>query len=341
MEDDAHLIKLFADEKRKDGLKESSIKAQTSILENMRRELGIPFAEVSKLDFTKWLHSKPLTDNSKRQYRDHISRFYRWGIDKKFFDYGDPTEGLVYGRPKSEPNEISDEEVAIVFDHKHVFDIPEIHLYLALIAYQGMRPIEVALLTTDQLNLKTKPFTLKVEPKSGNSSVLHPEVVKLLLARGPIRGRVFPTKKPHNISHDVSEHILACGVEGSAESLRWWHRRQVRLKGENFGRAFEACALDNLERQIVEVLEREVPSAAVCYRQALLDMNDDTRISFRGAANEMREALSETLHALAPDNEVMACDWFKLVKGQSKPTQAQKAGYIIRTRTNLNDSATH
>jgi len=68
------------------------------------------------------------------------------------------------------------------------------------------------------------------------------------------------------------------------------------------------------------------------YSQALLDLAQADRVSFRGSALELREALRETLDHLAPDDAVMAQPGFKLEGDQKKPTMRQKALFILRAR---------
>jgi hypothetical protein len=76
-----------------------------------------------------------------------------------------------------------------------------------------------------------------------------------------------------------------------------------------------------------------VPTAALSYEQALRDLAaSDERVSFRGTANELREALRETVDRLAPDDEVIAAPNFKLESGQTGPTQKQKVRHILRSR---------
>jgi len=88
-----------------------------------------------------------------------------------------------------------------------------------------------------------------------------------------------------------------------------------------------------IEVKIVDTLKDLVPTAALSYEQALRDLARSTeRISFRGTANELREALRETLDRLAPDKEVMAAPGFKLEPDRTKPTQKQKVRYILRSR---------
>lgn len=95
----------------------------------------------------------------------------------------------------------------------------------------------------------------------------------------------------------------------------------------------QAPVHSSLERAIVETLDLLVPSAALSYRQALLDLNDTNRVSFRGPANELRGVLWDVLERLAPDKEVMAASGYKHEAGLTKPTMKQKARYILKSRS--------
>ncbi len=86
------------------------------------------------------------------------------------------------------------------------------------------------------------------------------------------------------------------------------------------------------DERIVETLKGLVPSAALSYSQAVIDLADENRISFRGAALELREALRETLDRLAPDDEVMSAPGYAHEKDRTKPTMKQKVRFILRAR---------
>lgn len=90
--------------------------------------------------------------------------------------------------------------------------------------------------------------------------------------------------------------------------------------------------LDGKETRIANTLFSLVPSAGVSYEQACRDLRDTERLSFRGAAAELREALRESLDHLAPDKDVMAQNGFKLEKDQKTPTMKQKVRYILKSR---------
>ncbi len=83
---------------------------------------------------------------------------------------------------------------------------------------------------------------------------------------------------------------------------------------------------------VIKTLESLVPDSAKCYRQAMTDLADTNRLSYRGVALELRECLREVLDHLAPDQQVAQSSGFVLEQNQTKPTQKQKVRYILRLR---------
>jgi hypothetical protein len=75
-----------------------------------------------------------------------------------------------------------------------------------------------------------------------------------------------------------------------------------------------------------------LPLASASYEQALRDIAQSTRVSWRGTAGELREVLRELIDHLAPDKTVMSSDGFHLEQDLTKPTQKQKVRYILRAR---------
>ncbi len=113
----------------------------------------------------------------------------------------------------------------------------------------------------------------------------------------------------------------------------WIERKSVQLKafGVTFARAdiqkilpppngpkAEVVAHTEEDDQTIKKLEALVPSAALSYKQAVLDLNDDSRVSFRGPALELREALREILDHLAPDDEVTAAPGYVQEKDRGR-----------------------
>lgn len=95
--------------------------------------------------------------------------------------------------------------------------------------------------------------------------------------------------------------------------------------------------LSLVETAILQTLDKLLPLTALSYRQALHDLADQTRYSYRGVAAEFREVLREVLDHLAPDADVMKTPGFKLEPGQTKPTMKQKTVFILKAR-GLNDT---
>jgi hypothetical protein len=89
---------------------------------------------------------------------------------------------------------------------------------------------------------------------------------------------------------------------------------------------------NDVDSRIIETLKSLVPSAASAYQQALADLAETRRLSYRGPATDLREALRETLDYLAPDHQVTKQPGFKLDLGASGPTMKQKVRHVLSSR---------
>lgn len=90
--------------------------------------------------------------------------------------------------------------------------------------------------------------------------------------------------------------------------------------------------LDSSDSQIISTLQSMIPSAALSYHQAVIDLQSDSRLSWRGQAADLREALRETLDFLAPDDQVEEMPGYKQVKDTKGPTMKQKVRFIMKSR---------
>ena len=90
--------------------------------------------------------------------------------------------------------------------------------------------------------------------------------------------------------------------------------------------------LDVVDAQILKTMQSVVPSAALSYKQASIDIHSDKRLSWRGPATDLREALRETLDYLAPDIDVKAMPGYKQDANTDGPTMKQKVRYILKSR---------
>jgi hypothetical protein len=89
---------------------------------------------------------------------------------------------------------------------------------------------------------------------------------------------------------------------------------------------------NQIDIDILQTLRDVSLSAALSYEQGLLDLRAESRLSWRGPATDLREALRETLDVLAPDKDVAGADGFRLEQDARGPTMKQKVSYLLRTR---------
>jgi hypothetical protein len=91
-------------------------------------------------------------------------------------------------------------------------------------------------------------------------------------------------------------------------------------------------ATNTSDDKIIETLKALLPSAAASYEQAVIDLTSPSRLSWRGPATDLREALRETLDHLAPDADVEKQPGYKPERDARGPTQKQKVRFILSNR---------
>jgi hypothetical protein len=157
---------------------------------------------------------------------------------------------------------------------------------------------------------------------------------------------------------DIKPAATEAGVKTSAECDEVWQKIRA-LTHKNAAKTTYLSALDQAKKELIELdghlalgpttgsartlfdssdneilstLQKILPSAAAAYKEALTDLSDNGRHSYRGPATDLRECLRETLDHLAPDEEVTGAPGFKLGKDASGPTMRQKVRYILSNR---------
>lgn len=106
----------------------------------------------------------------------------------------------------------------------------------------------------------------------------------------------------------------------------------VALEGQSLSTTRKQSSASLTDELIVASLNDICPSASLAYQQALLDFSRGERMSWRGPATDLREALRETLDVLAPDAEVAALPGFKLEGDAKRPTMKQKVRHVLKSR---------
>jgi len=149
-----------------------------------------------------------------------------------------------------------------------------------------------------------------------------------------------PTTAQHVEGLDAAMQVLLalCHKKGSVQKykdlLRTAKGHLIHLDSGIVTGAGRQSGADRNEQdmRILTTLRALLPSAALSYEQALLDLSAGERLSWRGPATDLREALRETLDHLAPDKDVQASAGYKQEPNTSGPTMKQKVRYILRNR---------
>jgi hypothetical protein len=97
-------------------------------------------------------------------------------------------------------------------------------------------------------------------------------------------------------------------------------------------RGAPALVLSDTERAVLKTLGSMLPGSAASYEQALRDIAQGGKVSWRGTAVELRETLRDVMDHLAPDDKVKGAPGFQLEAGQTGPTQKQKVRFSLRAR---------
>lgn len=164
-----------------------------------------------------------------------------------------------------------------------------------------------------------------------------------------LAGRYFKEVRPIHVDPNSNDDVTALADKSAQTLLELSHKHPVTsgvvLELKHLRDAVRKMEirqvvvvqnvpskLMGVDQRIVETLESLVPTAADSYRQALNDLAGKDRISWRGTATELREALRETLDNLAPDADVSSQPNFKLEGDLKGPSMKQKVRYILSAR---------
>ncbi|MFC3716576.1 hypothetical protein ACFONC_10455 [Luteimonas soli] len=196
-------------------------------------------------------------------------------------------------------------------------------------------------------------FIAELEKQRKALNVLNGGQVHSAKVRGALRGlaeRYFSDIRPTLIDPSGDEsHITAvnsamqklvqeCHKRGMArtyiELLRAAKSHLIKLDSTliSINQQNDRPEKAPVDIRIITTLRALVPSAALSYEQALQDLGQPERLSWRGPATDLREALREVLDRLAPDDEVRAMSGYKDEPDARGPTMKQKVRFILRNR---------
>lgn len=152
------------------------------------------------------------------------------------------------------------------------------------------------------------------------------------------------TDHRNTVDATMKELLALCHKHGSLAKykalLRTAKAHLIHLDTGLVARSPVESVRTSSDARILTTLRALLPSAAASYEQALIDLSESTRLSWRGPATDLREALREALDHLAPDADVTAGPGFKAEPNTNGPTMKQKVRYILRNRGQSRAAAT-
>jgi len=199
----------------------------------------------------------------------------------------------------------------------------------------------------DALTAAIKPLSTNVSSARVRDHAR--EVVQFYFrqVRGQLEGVGIETDKIDAIDRSMQHLIeLAAGVNRKSTylgiirelaKLRAPLTMAIEIRANSKPVPPSPVVISQAEAAILQTLDKILPLTALSYRQAIQDLADPKRSSYRGVAAEIREVLREVLDHLAPDADVIAVEGFKLEQGLTKPTMRQKTVHILKAR-GLNDT---
>jgi site-specific recombinase XerD len=192
------------------------------------RELTV--FQASRRDVETWMDGRRhLTDKTLYSNLSNLAAFYKWAAREGWMQE-DPTKDVERPRVKpGVPNPISDADLAVALKYAD----PKMRCFLTLMAYGGLRCMEVAGLERGHLDLGRK--TMRITGKGNKVRVvpMHPEILKALEVYGLARaGFLFRRRDgqrhmAHDVSHQVNHYLADAGIAAHAHSLRHWFGTEV------------------------------------------------------------------------------------------------------------------
>jgi len=207
-----------------------------------------------------WLDSLGVSTRTRMTYISSIRVFYTWATAEARYLRTDPSRSITLPRVRRAlPRPIVDEDLALALDDAD----PRLLAILSLMAYEGLRCVEVSRLRAEDVDHRLMTLTLHGKGDKERTVPLHPHTLEALARyRLPDRGPVFLAEGgmrkgrapilPSTVSVIVSKHLPG---RWTAHQLRHW-----------FGTNFYRTSKDLLLTQ--EVMGHDRPETTSVYAKA-------------------------------------------------------------------------
>lgn len=209
------------------GYTDATIRARTWVLNRLRTCIDRPLRDAQVGHILHWEATvvAGLAAQSRRAYCGHTRAFYRWAVQRGIVT-DDPTTMLTrpkIGKPLPKP--IGEDDL----DRALRAASPKLAAMMTVMAYAGLRALEVAALQWSDLTVADGQTWLAVRNGKGGKDRIVPvgEVVLRALrrhgtrARGPVfLGREGRAMRPSSVSQIINDHLRRCGIPSTAHKLR-------------------------------------------------------------------------------------------------------------------------
>lgn len=190
-------------------------------------------AQVGHILFWEQTVVAGLAPQSRRAYISHVASFYRWMVDNGRLQDSPATMLTRPKLPRPLPRPITEADLARAMSAAS----PKLAAMMALMAYAGLRTMEVANLAWSDIDTVDGQVWIMVRGK-GNKDRLIPvgEAVQRALrrhgtrTRGPVFiGRDNKRMAPNSVSQIVNAHLHRLGITSTAHKLRARYATQAAL----------------------------------------------------------------------------------------------------------------
>lgn len=191
---------------------------QRRVLSNLERHLAPhSLADANRYQLEAFL-GRPLAPGSRRSYRSCLRTFYAWAADEGFVE-DNPAQKIPAVRvARGIPRPLDEGALRVALMRADA----RMRAWLLLMSLAGLRCIEVAALTPDDLMRTESGWLLYLrECKGGGTAVLpaHTAVVAALLAL-PISANLWWAVGAQQVSRTVGAHLRSAGIDATAHQLR-------------------------------------------------------------------------------------------------------------------------
>ena len=233
---------------RTKGLSANTLRVRETVLRKLHLVVGVPLRDVHPGQLLNWerMEVAGKAAETRRAYVSHVSAFYKYLLRNKVIS-DDPSVMLTRPKmPKPLPRPISEEDLKLAIGEAS----PKVAAMLVLAAYAGLRCLEIANLTWQDVFTREGQPVVAVRHGKGDRDRMVPVggyVIEVLRKHGTKnRGAVFIGRDgqqmlPHSVSQIINDHLRRLDIPATAHKLRARYGTVVAQSSRDLTLAAELC----------------------------------------------------------------------------------------------------